>query len=180
MTVSDFLDLCFPELMPGEVICLARPHRNASGMQHLAASKKTLDLVQREPGSWYTCVSTLLSTSEFLRRRREDCVRAHVLMLDDIGTKSPPPPVAPSLRLETSEGNFQYVYLLDPVDVSDPESAARYERILTGIHGRDWGDAGASGVNRLFRIPGSVNQKPGRGGFTTVVSQINTERRWEL
>lgn len=120
----------------------------------------------RASAAWYAIVSTTngaINEKGRSKRGRADLVRAHVLMLDDIGTKAEQPPVEPAYKLETSPDNFQWVYLIEPTD-----DFARYEGLLDWAHEQGWGDRGAGGAYRLFRIPGSANLKPGRNEFQTV------------
>lgn len=112
----------------------------------------------------------------YWRRRREDCVAAYVLVLDDIGTKATAlPPVEPSYKLETSPGNFQWGYLLAPTEDLD-----RYAAVVEAAAEKGYGDKGAGGYNRLMRVPGSVNIKPGRNGWQSRVTEWNPSRFWAL
>ncbi|MEO2141036.1 MAG: primase-helicase family protein, partial [bacterium] len=110
-----------------------------------------------------------------ISRRRKDLLRAHVLVLDDIGTKTEAPTVEPSYKLESSEGNFQWGYLLEPTD-----QLAEYEALLVAVHGLGWGDAGAGGSYRVVRVPGSANMKEGRAGFRSRIVEWSVDRIWSL
>jgi hypothetical protein len=130
----------------------------------------------------YFNVSTVRKPAEdedgsvYWRRRREDCVAAYVLVLDDIGTKATAvPPVEPSYKLESSPGNFQWGYLLDPTEDLD-----RYAAVVEAAAAAGYGDKGAGGYNRLMRVPGSVNIKPGRNGWQSRITEWNPSRFWTL
>ena len=128
----------------------------------------------------YVCVSSVMVNAEYPRRRRRDCTAAHVLMLDDIGTKAKVPPVEPTAVLETSPGNYQYLYGLSRYELDTPESIARYEAVVKSLCNAGYGDPGAGTVTRVYRIPGSVNQKPGMQNWKTKAVQWNPERKWTL
>ena len=133
--------------------------------------------IEQHPGPWYVCSSTVKAQTR-LRRRGQDCTALWVLMLDDIGTKATAPDVAPSIRLETSQDNAQWLYLLEPYAL--PSAVERdyvkaYQKVLAE---RKWTDPGATGVGRVFRVPGSVNVKPGRENFQTRIVDWHPERVW--
>lgn len=73
----------------------------------------------------------------------------------------------PSLEIESSEKNFQFIYRvkipgLNLLAQNEPrEVANRLVRVLN----TKWGDPHLSGIFHQFRIPGFVNRKPGRGNF---------------
>lgn len=172
-----FIDTIYDGNVPSEVICLAQP--NATGFKHSEATERKLKQIQRKPGEYYVCTSTV-KRGERLRRRKQDCLVAYVIMLDDIGTKAKKPPVEPSIITETSANNYQYLYLIDPYEVSTPEGVAYFEGCLRGLAEAGYGDKGALEVNRVFRIPGSVNTKEGRDNFQTRVVHWKPERSWPL
>jgi hypothetical protein len=130
----------------------------------------------------YFCVSTVRTPDPdedgglYWRRGRTDLVAAHVLVLDDIGSKiDNPPPVEPSYKIETSAGNFQYGYLIDPAD-----DMAFYEQVVAAAAAKGWTDGGAGGSYRVMRVPGSVNVKPGRNRFKARITEWNPDRCWSL
>jgi len=150
--------------------------------RHYAAVDRKIAQIERHPGEWYVNVSLVKATEGRLRRRKQDCTAVCVLMLDDIGTKATEPPVAPSAIVETSPGNFQYLYFLEPWDVTTDEGRAYFEGCNRAVVAAGYGDKGAMGVSRVFRVPGSINTKPGRDGWAARVSREtwHPERVWEL
>ena len=128
----------------------------------------------------YICVSAVRNNMNYPRRRKQDCTAAHVVMLDDIGTKAQVPPVEPTVILETSPGNCQYVYALDRYAFDTPDRLPYYESAIRALIEAGYGDPGSGTATRVYRIPGSVNQKPGVNGFETKVVAWNPERKWSL
>jgi hypothetical protein len=83
------------------------------------------------------------------------------VLLDDVGTKVEQDAVeqllAPSWRLETSTGNFQYGYRLTE-RLQDGQRAAR---LIEGLAAAGYTDPGATGKIRYARLPVGVNGKTG-------------------
>ena len=107
-------------------------------------------------------------------------------MLDDIGTKVEEARVAqmlplPSAMLETSPGNFQWVYILD--GGADPQEAAE---ALERLADAEVTDAGAKDASHVFRLPGSINDKVAvlerNGGqpWSTRITLWEPDRRYTL
>ena len=128
--------------------------------------------------AWY------LNTGSFIIDRFKDgqpsasaanCEYVLALMLDDIGTKSKEPPLAPTWIIETSEGSFQWGYAFDEQPTKGEFSAA-----IKAIAEAGYTDPGATNAVRNFRIPGSVNLKPGRDGFKARLVSFNPEREFSL
>ena len=168
VTVNEFLDTLYPADAAGEV-CIARRMENR--FRHYNRARG--DVLT---GETYVSVSTVLP-AEKLRRRKEDCVTACVVMLDDVGTKVEVPPVAPTVILETSPGNFQYVYRIEPLLLE--EHGHHYEACLERLAAKKFTDGGALGINRVFRLPGSVNVKREEPWATRVTEWAPT-RVWTL
>jgi hypothetical protein len=87
--------------------------------------------------------------------------RLHVVVLDDIGTKGQaadlPEDLKPTYIVESSEGNFQYGYVLEtPIDNLDSAKALVSIMYEAGI-----ADAGGKMPNKLVRLPEGVNGKKG-------------------
>jgi hypothetical protein len=71
--------------------------------------------------------------------------------------------------LETSKGNYQYGFLLknwtDDIHAGD--------ELFAGLVDAKLQDEGVRTCCRLFRLPGSVNDKPGRDGFRAVLTHCD-------
>ena len=103
------------------------------------------------------------------------CEYVLVLVLDDVGTKSKIPSLAPTWIIETSPGNFQYGYVFR-IQPGRGEFAAAIRAIAEA----GYTDPGACNPVRNFRLPGSVNLKPGRGEFAAVLTEFHPEREFTL
>lgn len=104
-----------------------------------------------------------------------NCTHVLFMMLDDIGTKSKTPPLAPTAIVETSPGNYQYWYAY-----SDQPTVEEHCAALTVIAAAGYTDPGATNAVRNCRLPGSVNQKPGRESFVCREVEFHPEREYTL
>ena len=93
------------------------------------------------------------------------------MMLDDIGTKSKEPPLAPTWVMETSEGSFQWGYAF-----SEQPSKGDFTAAITAIAEAGYTDPGATNAVRNCRIPGSVNLKRGRNNFEARLVEFHPPR----
>lgn len=128
--------------------------------------------------AWY------INTGSFITDRFEDgrisasaanCDFVLFMMLDDIGTKSKTPPLAPTWILETSESNFQWGYAF-----SEQPSKGEFTAAVKAIAQAGYTDPGACNAVRNVRLPGSVNLKPGRGKFEARLVEFHPEREYTL
>lgn len=129
----------------------------------------------RQPGGWTFCISTV-SKREKVRRRLTDLRSCFVIPCDDVGTKAAEPPVEPSYVLETSPGNFQWGYLIDPYEVSTWSGAADIDALLLSLAQAGYNDHGCRGAARVVKLPGAVH----KSGFITRVAHWAPERVWSL
>lgn len=97
------------------------------------------------------------------------------MVLDDVGTKSTLPPVEPTWKMETSPGNYQYGYTLNPQPRKGEFSAA-----IIAIAAAGYTDPGAINPVRNFRLPGSANLKPSANGFVSRLVEFNPDREFDL
>jgi hypothetical protein len=104
-----------------------------------------------------------------------NCEYVLVMMLDDIGTKSKEPPLAPTWIMETSEGSYQWGYAFKEQPTKGDFTAA-----IKAIAKAGYTDPGATNAVRNFRLPGSVNLKPGRNNFTSTLVEFHPEREYNL
>jgi hypothetical protein len=184
-----FLKAIFPSdvLAPDERIVVAYPdsfvsretgetvdyYRQLNWRPGVVDDSKESPTAQR---SWYYCVSAVAhQRARQVKKRLEDVRTAFVLVVDDVGTKSKLPPVEPSYALETSLGNYQWGYLIEPFDVS-AHGAAYYDQCLVSLAAAGFNDPGFRSANRLARLPGSVH----KSGFRARVVNWRPDRFWEL
>lgn len=104
-----------------------------------------------------------------------NCEYVLVMMLDDIGTKSKEPPLAPTWIMETSEGSYQWGYAFKEQPTKGDFTAA-----IKAIAKAGYTDPGATNAVRNFRLPGSINLKPGRNNFASVLTEFHPEREYNL
>ena len=128
--------------------------------------------------SWYG------NTASFIVERFKDghvsasaanCEYILVMMLDDIGTKSKTPPLPPTWIMETSAGSFQWGYAFNEQPTKGEFSAA-----IKAIADAGYTDPGSINAVRNFRLPGSVNLKPGRDNFEARLVEFHPERDYSL
>ena len=104
-----------------------------------------------------------------------NCEYVLVMMLDDIGTKSKEPPLAPTWIMETSEGSYQWGYAF-----KDQPTKGDYTAAIKAIAKAGYTDPGATNAVRNFRLPGSVNLKPGRDNFVSKLIHFKPELEYTL
>jgi len=124
----------------------------------------------------YYCVSSCTFDSNYPRRNRNTVQQAWVVPLDDICTKAKAPDLQPSYKIETSAGNFQWGYLIEPFDVSTPEGRLEYDAVLYSAVKAGHNDPGCRSATRVVRLPGSLHKT----GFVARVTEWNPERIWNL
>lgn len=107
-----------------------------------------------------------------------NCEFVLVMVLDDVGDpdKAPAiPPLAPTWKMETSPGSFQWGYAF-----SEQPTKGEYGAAIRAIATAGYTDPGACNPVRNFRLPGSINLKPGRGNFASVLLEFHPEREFSL
>lgn len=109
--------------------------------------------------------------------RADNCERVAFLVLDDVGTKAKEPPIAPTWIMETSPNNFQYGYTFA---LDDQPMKADFSAAIVAIADAGYTDGGAINPVRNFRLPGSVNLKPGREDFASRLVEFHPEREFSL
>jgi len=130
--------------------------------------------------------ATYCNTASFIIKRFKDgkpaasaanCEMVAFLMLDDIGTKSKVPDLQPTWIMETSPGNYQYGYTFS---LDDQPTKGDFSAAIKAIADAGYTDAGAVNPIRNFRLPDSVNLKPGRDNFKSVLVKFNPELEFTL
>ena len=103
--------------------------------------------------------------------------RVACMVLDDIGTKSKAPPLEPTWRMETSPGNEQWGYVFS---LDDQPTKADFCAAISAIADAGFTDPGAINAVRNFRLPGSINLKPGRNNFASRLLEFHPDREFSL
>ncbi len=179
LSLKTFLDTIFdPKPDPDEAICMTSRWPQDDYFTNWIGEGRRVENYQPGRSADYFCISTTRRPvgDTKLVRGREALQYLYCLMLDDIGTKSKEPPVAPSWRLESSAGNYQLGYLLDVIKLT-PATTAYYEGCYRALAQAGLTDSGAGGTYRVARVPGS---RHGRTGFTSTVTEWHPERSWKL
>lgn len=106
-----------------------------------------------------------------------NCEYVLVMVLDDVGSDKAPntPPLAPTWVMETSEGSFQWGYAF-----SEQPTKAEFSAAIKAIADAGYTDPGACNPVRNFRLPGSVNIKPGREKFEARLVSFDPDREYTL
>ena len=134
----------------------------------------------REGEAWY------VNSGSFILDRFRDgkphagkdyCERVALLLCDDVGTKSKVPPLEPTWKMETSPGNFQWVYVFG---IDDQPLNVEYCAVIRAVADAGYTDGGATNPVRNIRLPGSVNLKPGRDNFAARLVEFHPEREFTL
>ena len=120
-----------------------------------------------------------------IRRRKENFAAGLLLMIDDLGdgpgAKFPLSIIdklEPTCLIETSPDNFQAIYMFDhPV-----ENQKTFDRLIKAFIEKEFlgGDPGMAGVNRVFRPPIGVNDKPKYGGWTVKGNSPKWSNRYSV
>ena len=106
---------------------------------------------------------------------KANCEYVLVMMLDDIGTKAKEPPLTPTWKIETSPGNYQWGYAF-----SEQPTKGAFVGAMLAIAEAGYTDPGASNAVRNFRLPGSINYKPGMNEFEAVLTEFNPKVEYTL
>jgi hypothetical protein len=106
-----------------------------------------------------------------------NAARVLVMVLDDIGQGSRAPDLQPTWIMETSPDNFQWGYAFEAGAQPEP---GEFAAAIKAIAEAGYTDPGAINAARNFRLPGSVNLKPGKERFASVLHEFDPERRFTL
>lgn len=182
--MSDFISFLKNLAPEGETFLLVRQKPIGTTLQYHAdgAVKATWpaflpDHKIKTGQSWYgnTASFILDRMAGHVSASAANCDYILVMMLDDIGTKSKTPPLAPTWIMETSAGSFQWGYAF-----SEQPGKGEFAAAIRAIANAGYTDPGACNPVRNFRLPGSVNLKPGRDNFAAQLVEFHPEREYTL
>jgi len=166
----DFIDFVTSLAPEGETVLFL--HQKGGGFIPQLPSVR-----RRAGGAWYVSSGSFIldRMTGGLSATTANCTHVTFLAVDDVGTKSKIPPLPPTWIIETSPGNYQWAWVLSeqvPVGVANAAERAFAEAGYT--------DGGAINAVRNWRIPGSVNIKPGRNRFASVLTEFHPEREFTV
>lgn len=107
-----------------------------------------------------------------------NCEFVLCMVLDDVGDaeKAPNiPSLEPTWKMETSPGSFQWGYVF-----SEQPTKGEFSAAIRAIADAGYTDPGACNPVRNFRIPGSVNLKPNKGGVHARLVEFEPTREYTL
>ena len=131
--------------------------------------------------SWYGNTASFILdrfTDGKISASAANCEYVLCMVLDDVGDpeKAPNvPPLEPTWKMETSPGSFQWGYVF-----SEQPTKAEFSAAITAIAEAGYTDRGAINAVRNFRVPGSINLKPGRNNFASTLVEFHPERDFTL
>jgi len=183
MEFIEFLESLAPQRETLLVVRQKPVMREGAQVLHADGSPKYtwpafLPTKRKGEGAWYA------NTGSFILERFKDgqpsassanCEYVLVMMLDDVGTKAKVPPLPPTWVMETSEGSFQWGYAF-----SDQPTKGEFTAAMDAIAAAGYTDPGATNAVRNFRLPGSVNLKPGRDAFKARLVEFHPGREFTL
>lgn len=176
--IEDFLDMVFHDHdseLDGYVLTWnPKSNRPSYPISETSLLKKLSRT--KEPRALYYGTSTckLDPSDKKLYNRKSLFSQLHVVVLDDIGTKIPkeniPAALEPTYIIESSEGNYQYGYVLDKA-INVFEHA---EALIQLVYESGLSDAGGKMPNKLVRLPSGVNgKKSEKGAFKVRLVKTN-------
>lgn len=182
-TNAEFLAGIFPVVAEDEhiAVCSKPGDPNSGGWSAEAATN-----VERQcpftANNYFNSAAFRLDPNEGMRATKEQAGHYHVLVLDDVGTKVPLTAVegfSPTYAIETSPGNFQYGYALQP-PLSDPGAV---DSLQQAVAAAGLCDKGALGIARWGRLPFAINGKAKYRGdagepFACRLTHWNPENRY--
>jgi hypothetical protein len=117
--------------------------------------------INRHTNTFFVISSFRPGADGVVYRRKENFAASHVIMVDDVGTKVPEYrlELGPSYQFETSPGNHQVGYLLDPPELDRAKVERLFDAMVRGGLAMDGADPGMRGVTRYARLPVGQNNK---------------------
>jgi len=106
-----------------------------------------------------------------------NCEYVLVMVLDDVGSDKAPtlPPIAPTWKIETSPESYQWGYAF-----AEQPTKGEFSAAIRAMADAGYTDPGACNAVRNFRLPGSINLKPGRDNFAARLIDFHPELEFTL
>jgi hypothetical protein len=167
ITNADFLGVAFAKTPPGASAWVTGfdedPHIADHRRWHGRAVVGGLPwFIKRDTNNFFVISSFRAGADGAVHRRRKESFAAcHVIMVDDVGTKVPEYRLEldPTYLIETSPGNHQAGYLLDPPEPDRAKVERLLEEMVRSGLAMDGADPGMRGVTRYARLPVGQNNK---------------------
>ena len=175
--IRKFTSAVFHDLVDDEQVLTWYQKRNTPSFPKTL--EKTMHVLEQTnlPRAFYFGTATVTKDVDGkLYNRKKNFDRLHVIVLDDIGTKvraeDLPEDLIPNYIIETSEGNFQYGYILaEPMG-----DLALAEALVHLVYTSGYSDGGGKMPNKVVRLPCGVNGKQGeKGEFKVRLVDLNTD-----
>jgi hypothetical protein len=117
--------------------------------------------IKRDTNNFFVISSFWAGADGVVYRRKENFAACHAIMVDDVGTKIPEYRLEldPSYLFETSPGNHQAGYLLDPPETDRAKVERLLDEMVRSGLAVDGTDPGMRGVTRYARLPVGRNNK---------------------
>jgi len=121
----------------------------------------TLALIRADTNNFMAISTFRAGIDGRYHRRKENFAACHLIMVDDVGTKSQSwqIPLEPSYKLEISPGNYQYGYLLAAPGLDGDLVARIIDAMVAQGLAADGKDPGMKGIMRYGRLPVGWNTK---------------------
>lgn len=176
--IDKFIDTVFhTDLLPDEHIIGWSSNSSIPGLpKDIDAIVDKLSRTGLAKACYFGTSTVLTHADGNLYNRKSQFSRLHVVVLDDIGTKvnaaDLPPDLVPNYIIESSEGNFQYGFILNqPID--DLELA---DALIHLVYTSGYGDEGGKMPTKVVRMPCGINGKKGdKGDFKVRLVELNTD-----
>jgi hypothetical protein len=164
--VREFINTVFhADITPGAHRLVYKAKYNNPGMPHREGVDHLIDQsltrLTKARVLYFNASTCVRDDKGVLRHKRDLFSAFHVLVLDDIGTKIPLDKLPKALRdnptyiIESSEGNFQYGYVLEtPIQDYDHALALIQTVAMAGMT-----DSGGLMATKIVRLPAGVNGK---------------------
>ena len=163
----------------GHVFCVQTQAADASTPWPPIDEDTLLRRLKRNNGSAAYYVSTMSAkrnSSGKLRNTQTQFYSLNMIVLDDIGdgsgSKVGGNTLVPTYKIESSEDNFQWGYVLaNPI-----KDLALAKQLVGAVYGSDKTDGGGALVNKFVRLPIGINGKQreaGRDMFTVRLAELS-------
>lgn len=181
VTNCEFMDVLFgnkySDIRPFIVSFVGNPHEVSPTAWSGTAWNRD-SILSPEANNFFSLSSFRPNDAGQYRRQKNQFSALHVIVLDDIGTKVEAERVKlpATWMLETSEGNFQYGYIL-----SNPlQDTAAADKLVNAVIDAGLSDPGLTGpTTRIVRLPEGVNGKH-VPAFRCRMVEWNPERRYTV